>query len=207
MNNQFSKKGLMTALGAGVLAASSFAAVNAYAACVVCWSPNAQTCTFWAAGVDALTDGEAAYRALMDSTDVMWQSCYENSFRSQFEDTNGENGAAVDRERCMNAPGLYKTFINFEPHDEPNPSETVEGLPYPKDGEYAADSAVWFEGKSCLDLKREQVIQANVPLAADSIEYNDLCLVTNKGTNNETVTGIGELAPGATGLLPGACPQ
>ena len=201
----------MTVLSAGVFAASSFAAMNAYArdSCVVCWSPDSRSCEFWEAGITALTDGISHAPALSDSEPVMWLSCYEHRFRSKFDDLNGETGRAVTKDRCLSAVGQYETYINLPPVNSPNPLVNTSYDPpvdYPQDGVYAADASVYFAESSCRDLVGEDIIPGNVPRAADSLEYTPICLVRNDGSDNETVNGIGILAPNATGLLPGACP-
>jgi len=193
MNSQFRKNGLMVALSAGVFAVSSFAAMNAYAheigeehvhnACLVCWSPDSTLC-------DIIADGTGGNAILMDHepTEVMWMSCYEEYFRASFDD-----GTVVTNGRCLNAPGNYSTAIPHPPVGFPNPN--------------VADASWWFAGKTCRDVVREnEWVPGYVPRAADSLEYTPICLVRNDGLNNETVSGIGILAPGATGLLPGACP-
>ena len=186
----------MTVLSAGVFAASSFAAMNAYAAgssCLVCWSPDATLCDDM--NQPGTSAGYVPGTPLMDvAVPVMWLSCYERHFR---------NGITVDETTCGETfvHPKYETWIDF-PDDIPGDP----GIDFPDDGKHPADNAWWYPDMNCADLRREGYIQDYVPRAADSLDYTDICLVRNDGLNNETVSGIGILAPGATGLLPGACP-
>ena len=203
MNSQFRKNGLMTVLSAGVFAASSFAAMNAYAkdSCLVCWSPDSNLCGDMnqpgtSAGYEPPEPGPG-----IDYTPppVVWMSCYERHFRTKF----GADGEfkAVNATSCEAAdvePDQYSTWINLpDPEDYP-------GSPGP--GVYSADKAWWYPDMNCADLRKEGYIPKWVPRKGDPLEYTPICLVRNDGLNNETVSGIGILAPGATGLLPGACP-
>lgn len=177
------KKVLMTALSAGVFALGSFATMSAYAvdSCLVCWSPDSSLCQ----RLDMTIQGP-------ETVAVMWMSCYEGQFR---------NGIAVNETSCGEtfvAP-KYEAYIDFPP-------DIPDFVDYPDDGNYPADNAWWYTGKSCQDLRDLDLIPEWVPLAADSLTYTPICLVRNDGSDNEDVAGIGELAPGGTGLLNEACP-
>ncbi len=184
------KKVLMTALSAGVFALGSFAAINAYAvgACLACWSPDSRLCDLIDPGMEAEGGVNGAQPAA-----VMWMSCYEWKFRDDFGDVN--------KERCGNVPDNYATFIDFPP-DVGGPFP----IDYPDDGVHVADNAWWFAGNSCQDLRDRDIIPEWVPRAANSLTYTPICLVKNDGSDNEDVAGIGELAPGGSGLIYQACP-
>ena len=186
----YNPKVLTTALSAGVFALGSFAAMNAYAtnACLVCWSPESTLC-------DNLNivfpppKGQEIKNPIVPSEVVMWMSCYERKFR---------NGDSVNYKNCLAARENYETDINF-----PDPGV---------DDKYFADRSWWFENaefegeKGCDALKKAKVMPRWVPRAANSLDYADMCVVTNTGSDNEDVAGVGELAPGGTGLLNGVCP-
>jgi hypothetical protein len=70
-----------------------------------------------------------------------------------------------------------------------------------------ADNTWWRHGYTCQGLRDEGYIADSVPLAAGSLTYTPICLVKNEGSDYEDVDGVGNLAPGATGLLNEACPK
>ncbi len=173
----------MTALSAGVFALGSFAAINAYAkdSCLVCWSPDSSLCQ----RLDMTINGQ-------ETVAVVWMSCYETRFR---------NGVATNETSCGETfvDPKYEAYIDFPP-DIPNFAD------YPDDDYYPADNAWWYAGKSCQDLRDDKIIPTWVPRAANDLTYTQICLVKNDGSDNEDVAGIGELAPGGTGLIYEACP-
>jgi hypothetical protein len=185
----YNKKVLTTALSAGVFALGNFAAMNAYASntCLVCWSEPAGLCQ--SLPKPTSPDNKVSFSSANDIQRVMWMSCYERQFRSEFNDVTGEVGRSVTENRCLNVPGNYTA---------PVPDNFTDEI---------ADNAWWYEGQSCEDLKDVGIIASYIPRAADSLTYTPICLVTNDGSDYEDVDGVGNLAPGATGLLNKACPK
>ena len=189
----YNPKLLTTALSAGVFALGSFATMNAYAACVVCWSPATNDASNWCKQITVSPPTVDEISSPLPPQPVMWMSCYEKSFRSAFDDGNGNVGKKVTVARCENAPENYITNI-------PLPATATVVNPLPADNSWSLD------GYTCKQLKDAGSIQEWVPRAADSLTFAPMCVVTNTGSDNEDVEGIGELAPGGTGLLNGACP-
>jgi len=193
----YNSKLLTTALSAGVFALGSFTAMNAYAgssSCLVCWSPDATLCDDMNKPGTSAQGGQDGQDTSEIAVPVMWMSCYEQSFRDGY--------GAVDQTNCEKTHSNddpYITWIDF-------PDDIPGVIDFPDDADYPADNAWWYSDMNCADLREAGYIQKYVPRAASSLTFAPMCVVTNTGSDNEDVEGIGELAPGGTGLLYEACP-
>jgi len=200
----YNPKVLTTALSAGVFALGSFAAMNAYADTeaddIELFNDTFKNLPMMPIPQeDNLATGACLVCWSPDSTlceiiddsvsspdpaIVMWMSCYERNFRSGY--------GAVNKASCDSAPGNYSTAIPHPPEKFPNPNK--------------ADASWWFAGETCKDVRTRNWVPEYVPRAADPLTYTPICLVNNAGSDNVDVAGVGELAPGGTGLLNGVCP-